>query len=63
MKGAERRKVHSSCSVSVGIFFFFFFFAWLLRELSLAAASGGYSLVVMCGLLIMEASLVAEDKL
>ena len=25
IKGAERWKVHSSCSVSVGIFFFFFF--------------------------------------
>ena len=47
MKGAERWKVHSSCSVSVGIFFFFFFFccagSWLLRELSLVAASGDYS--------------------
>ena len=45
---------------------FFSFFAvlgsWLLRELSLLAASGGYSLVAVCGLLITGASLVAEHK-
>ena len=45
---------------------FFSFFAllgsWLLRELSLLAASGGYSLLAVCGLLITGASLVAEHK-
>ena len=34
-----------------------------LRRLSLIAASGGYSLVVVCGLLIAVASLGAEHRL
>ena len=45
-----------------GLFSFFFFFFWLLwvfiaaHGLSLVAESGGYSLVVVCGLLIAVAS-------
>ena len=35
----------------------------LLHRLSLVEASGGYSLVVVCGLLITVDSLVAEHKL
>ena len=51
------------------VFFFFLRFIylfWLLwvfvaaHRLSLVAASGGYSLVVVCRLLIMVASLIVE---
>ena len=35
----------------------------LSAGLSLAAVSGGYSLVAVCGLLIAAASLVAEHRL
>ena len=46
-------------------FFFFFWLHWVfvaVRVLSLVVASGGYSIVVR-GLLIVVASLVAEHKL
>ena len=42
--------------------FFVFCFFWLQGGLSLGAASGGYS-VVVCGLLIVVASLVAKHGL
>ena len=48
------------------VLFFFNFYFWLrwvfvaARGLSLVAASGGYSLVAVSGLLIVVASLVAE---
>ena len=43
-----------------------FWLCWVLiaaRGLSLVAASGGYSFVAVCRLLIAVASLVAEHKL
>ena len=58
-------------NLSIHVHFFFkknLFFcctgsSWLLHGLSLVAVSGGCSLVVLCGPLIMEASLVAEHML
>ena len=44
-----------------GVFFFFFWLRWVFiaaRGLSLAVASGGLLFVVVCGLLIVVASLL-----
>ena len=45
--------------------YFYFWLCWVLivRGLPLAAVIGGYSLLVVCGLLIVVASLVAEHGL
>ena len=50
------------------IFIYLFIFgcagsSFAVRRLSLVAASRGYSLVVVCGLLIVVASVVAEQRL
>ena len=53
----------------VGYYFFFFNLFWLCwvfvaaRRLSLVAASGGYCLVLLPGLLVAMASFVAEHRL
>ena len=47
-------------------FYLFIWLCWVFTaecRLSLAAVSGGYSLVAVCGLLIAAASLVAEHRL
>ena len=46
--------------------FIYFWLHWVFiatRGLSLVAASGGYSLVVVCGLFVAVASLVSEHRL
>ena len=46
-------------TTETGLFSFFFWLLWVFvvgRGLSLVAESGGYSLVVVCGLLIAVAS-------
>ena len=48
------------------IYLFIFWLCWVfvaVRGLSLVVASGGYSFIAVCGLLIAVASLVAEHRL
>ena len=48
------------------ILFIYFWLCWVfvaVQAFSLVAVSGGYSLVAVCGLLVVVASLVAEHRL
>ena len=57
---------HQYFILSLSLFFFFFWLHWVFIaecKFSLVAVCEGCSLVAVCGLLLLMASLVAEDGL